>query len=105
MSGNFFINYFQYQGVVGCFCMLNYWFSSYDEICADNYNYSWFMLKGKCRSEKWEFYLCGDKTIKVDRVSVDVLPRGVPPLGFSPYLATDHTPSLSFACLLSVSWV
>ena len=105
MTGKYFINYFQYQGVVGCFCMLNYWFSSYDEICADNYNYSWFMLKGKCRSEKWELYLCGDKTIKVDRVSVDVLPRGVPPLGFSPYLATDHTPSLSFACLLSVSWV
>ena len=35
--------------------MLNYWFSSYDEICPDNYNYSWFKLKDKCRSEKWEF--------------------------------------------------
>ena len=86
MTGKYFINYFQYQGVVGCFCMLNYWFSSNDDICPDNYNYSWFMLKGKCRSEKWEFYLCGDKTIKVDRVSVDVLPSSVPPLGFSPLL-------------------
>ena len=40
--------------------MLNYWFSSYDEICPDKYNYSRFKLKGKCRSEKWEVYLDGD---------------------------------------------
>ena len=32
-----------------------------DEICADNYNYSRFKLKGRCRSEKWEVYLFGDK--------------------------------------------
>ena len=55
MTGNYFFNYFQYQGFVGCFCMLYYWFSSYDEICPDNYNYSWFKLKDKCRSMKWEF--------------------------------------------------
>ena len=42
--------------------------------------------------------LYGDQTIKVDRDSVEVLPRGVPPLGIdgvgfgpSPNLATDHT--------------
>ena len=39
--------------------MLNFWFSSIDEICPDNYNYSRFMLKDKCRSEKWEVYLFG----------------------------------------------
>ena len=37
------------------------------------------MLKDVCRSVKWELYLYGDLIIKVDRDSVDVLPRGVPP--------------------------
>ena len=43
-------------------------------------------------------YLYGDKTIKVDRDSAEVLPRGVPPPGIggvdfssSPNLAKDHT--------------
>ena len=40
MAGKYFINYFQFQEVVGCVCMLNYWFSSSDGICPDNYNYS-----------------------------------------------------------------
>ena len=30
MTGKYFINYFQYQEVVGCVCMLNGWFSSND---------------------------------------------------------------------------
>ena len=37
--GNYFFDYFQYQEFVGCFCMLNYWFSSYVVICAYNYNF------------------------------------------------------------------
>ena len=45
--------------------MLNYWLSSYDDICPDNYNSSRYKLKDKCRSEKWEVYLYGDMTIKV----------------------------------------
>ena len=54
------------------------------------------MLNGKGRSEQWEVYLYGDKTIKVDRDSAEVLPRGVPGIGgvdfgSSPNLATDHT--------------
>ena len=65
MTGKYFFNYFQYQEFVGCVCMLNYWFSSNDDICPDNYNYSRFKLKDKCRSEKWELYLYGDKTIQV----------------------------------------
>ena len=40
MAGKYLFNYFQYQGFVGCICMLNYRFSSYDEICPDYYNYS-----------------------------------------------------------------
>ena len=68
--------YFQYQGFVGCICMLNFWFSSFVEFCADNYIFSLFMLKDMCRSVKWELYLYGDKSIKVDRDSVEVLPRG-----------------------------
>ena len=78
--------------------MLNDWVSSNDEICTDNYNYFRFMSKGKVRSEMWEVYLYSDKTIKVDRDSAEVLPRGVPPpsiggVGFgpSPNLATDRT--------------
>ena len=79
-------------------CMLNGWISSNDETCADNYNYFRFKLKGKWRSEMWEVYLYGGKTIKVDRDCAEVLPRGVPPpgiggvgFGSSPNLATDHT--------------
>ena len=45
MTGNYFFNYFQYQEFVGCVCMLNFWFSSNDEFCPDNYNYSRFKLK------------------------------------------------------------
>ena len=78
--------------------MLNDWTSSNDEICADNYNYFRFKLKGKGRSEMWEVYLYGDKTIKVDLDSAEVLSRGVLPpgiggvgFGSSPNLATDHT--------------
>ena len=54
--------------------------------------------RGKGRSEMREVYLYVDKTIKVDRDSAEVLPRGVPPpsiggVGFgpSPNLATDRT--------------
>ena len=45
--------------------MLNDWISCNDDFCADNYNFSRFKLKDKCRSEKWEVYLYGDMTIKV----------------------------------------
>ena len=92
MTGKYFFNYFQYQEFVGCVCMLNYWFSSNDTICADNYIFSRFKLKGKCRSEKWELYLYGDMTIKVDRDIVEVLPRGVPPPRFFTQLGNgSHT--------------
>ena len=97
MTGKYFINYFQYQEVVGCVCMLNGWFSNNDDICADNYISSRFKLKDICRSEKWELYLYGDKIIKVDRDRVEVLPRVCLRLGSSPNLATGHTPSLSCA--------
>ena len=60
--------------------MLNYWFSSNDDICPDNYNYSRFKLKDKCRSEKWEVYLYGDMTIKVERAQVQFLDSVTCPL-------------------------
>ena len=50
---------------VECVCILNDRFSCNYDICPDNYNYSRFTLKDKCRSEKWEVYLYGDMTIKV----------------------------------------
>ena len=52
MTGKYIIIFFQYQGDVGCVCLLNGWISCNDVFCADNYNYFWFKLKGKCRSEK-----------------------------------------------------
>ena len=36
--------------------------ATYD-ICPDNYNFSRFKLKDKCRSEKWEVYLYADMSI------------------------------------------
>ena len=80
MAGKYFINYFQYQEFVGCVCMLNSWFSSNDDICTDNYNYSRFKLKDKCRSEKWEVYLYGDMTIMVERAQVQFLDSVTCPL-------------------------
>ena len=80
MTGKYTINYFQYQEDVGCVCMLNGWFSSNDDICADNYFFSRFKLKGKCRSEKWEVYLYGDMTIKVERAQVQFLDSVTCPL-------------------------
>ena len=72
--------------------------SSNDEICADNYFYFWFKLNGKGRSEQWEVFLYCDKTFKVDRDSVEVLPWGVPlpdiggvGFGSSPNFDTKHT--------------
>ena len=64
MTGKFFFLY-PVPRVVECVCMLNGWFSSIDDICPDNCNYSRFMLKDKCRSEKWELYLNDDMTIQV----------------------------------------
>ena len=58
--------------------MLFYWFCSYDEICPDNYNYSRFKLKDKCRSEKWEVYLCGDMTIEVVLAQMQFLDSDMP---------------------------
>ena len=50
MKGKYTIDYFQYQDDVGCVGMLNGWFCSIDDICADNHNYYQFKLKGKRRS-------------------------------------------------------
>ena len=72
MTGSYTIYYFQYQGDVGCFCMLNDWISSNDDIPVK--------LKGKCRSEKWEVYLYGDMTIKVERAQVQFLDSVTCPL-------------------------
>ena len=81
LKGKYTINCFQYQEDVEYVCVLNDWISSNDEICADNYNYFRFKLKGTSRSEFWEVYLYGDQTIKVDRDSEEVLSRGVSPPG------------------------
>ena len=60
MTGKYTINCFQYQEDVRCVCV-NDGITSNDEVCADNYNYFWFKLKGKDHSEMWEVYLYGDK--------------------------------------------
>ena len=41
----YFVNYFQYHEFVGCICMLNSWFSSNVQFCADNYIYFLFTLQ------------------------------------------------------------
>ena len=102
MTGKYFFNYFQYQEFVGCVCMLNYWFSSNDTICADNYFFP-VQVEGKCRSEKWELYLYGDMTIKVDRDIVEVLPRGVLPPRFFTQLGNGSHTIFELCRLLSVA--
>ena len=76
IAGNYLFYYFQYFQFVGCICMLNYWFSSFDEICPDFYYFSRFKLKDKCRSAKWELFLYGVMSIKVDRDRVEVVAQG-----------------------------
>ena len=106
MTGKYTINYFQYQEDVGCVCMLNDRTSSNDEICPDNYNYFRFKLKGKGRSETWEVCPYGDKTIKMDRDSAEVLSRGnTPALVVSAVVRHQTwqcTPSTGCACILSL---
>ena len=65
MTGKYFVYYFQYKEDVGCVGLLNGWFSSNDDICPDNFYYSRFKLKDKCRSEKWEVYLYADMPVVV----------------------------------------
>ena len=48
LTGNY-AQFFPVPRGRGCVCMLNGRFSSNDTICADNYIYFLFMLKGQCR--------------------------------------------------------
>ena len=43
--------------------------SCYDGVCADQLHLLPVQVAGMCRSAKWELYLYGDMSIKVDRVS------------------------------------
>ena len=105
MTGNYFFDYFQYQEDAGCVCMLNFWFSRFDIICADNYIYFLVQVAGLCRSEKWELYLFGDETFMVDRDSVEVLPRGVPLFRFFTQLGNESHTIFGLCLPLSVAWV
>ena len=104
MTGNYLFNYFQYQEVVGCVCMLNGWFSSNDTICADNYIYFRFKLQA-CVAVRSGSCICTAIlpswwTVIVWKCCPGVCLR----LGSSPSLATDHT--IFVLCrLLSVAWV
>ena len=86
------------------------WISSNDEICADNYIYFRFKLKGKGRSEQWEVFLYGDKTIKVTVIARKCCPGVCLRLALVVSALVLHptwqriTPSMSCACLLSVAW-
>ena len=106
MTGKYAFNYFQYQVDVGCVCMLNGWFSSNDDICADNYFFSRFKLKGKCRSEKWDVYLYGDETIKVERAQVQFLDSGDMPVVVTTGLGVQTCRELWFStvAVLGSSW-
>ena len=96
--------------------MLNFWFSSNDEFCADNYIYFRFtllacvavssgrcictvfpvQLDGQCRSEKWEVYLYGDFPFWWTVVVWKCCPGVCLRLGFHP-IWQRITPSLSCA--------
>ena len=84
--------------------------SSNDEICADNYIYFRFKLIGKGRSEQWEVFLYCDKTIKMTVIARKCCPGVCLRLAFVVSASVLHptwqriTPSMSCACLLSVSW-
>jgi len=101
MKGRYTVMYFKYIASSGCLCLFNDWIKSSDRICADNYNYFKFTLKGgnfwKRTTEVWEFFLYGDNTMKIKRDGVviveGVVPDGMGSAGFgsSPNLATDHT--------------
>ena len=66
MTGKYTINCFQYQEDVRCVCVLNDGITSNDEVCADNYNYLWFKLKGKGRSAgsaATQVQVCGETVV------------------------------------------
>ena len=62
--------------------LLNYWFSSNDVFCADNYIYFRFKLQDKCRSEKWGVVSVRRYVHQGGPCQREVLPRGVPSLRF-----------------------
>jgi len=78
MTGVFTVNYFKYTDT--CFCMFNDWLSGQTQICADNYNYFRFRLKGgrfwSRVFETWEVYVYGDGTIRVVVNDVERIARG-----------------------------
>ena len=84
--------------------------SSNDEICADFYIYFRFKLIGKGRSEQWEVFLYCDKTIKMTVIVWKCCPGVCLRLAFVVSASVLHppgqriTPSMSCACLLSVTW-
>ena len=83
--------------------MLNYWFSSFDEICPDKYNYSRFKLKDNCRSEKWEVYLYGDMSSRWTVIVWKCCPGCASASILTQLGNVSHT-IYGFACLLSVAW-
>ena len=107
MTGKYTFYYFQYQEDVGCVFMLNGWFSNNDDICADNYIFSRFKLKGKCRSEKWEVYLYGDMTIKVERAQVQFLDSGDMPVVVTTGHGSRRAENCGFStvAVLGSSWI
>ena len=58
VTGNYFFNYFQFHEFVRCVCMLNYWFSSIDDICADNRNYFLVQVEGQVFAVRSGSYFC-----------------------------------------------
>lgn len=81
MKGRYTVMYFKYVPLSGCLCLFNDWISSTGPMCANNYNYYRFKLKGcsgwwKCTSEMWEFYLYGDQTMMIKRDNKVILARG-----------------------------
>ena len=68
MTGKYAINYFQYQEDVVCL------HAGWLVLAATT------KLKGKCRCERWEVYLCGDMTIKVVLAQVQFLDSGDMPV-------------------------
>ena len=84
--------------------MLNFWFSRYDTICADNFIYSRFKLKDICRSAKWEVYFDRAHDHQGGPCSCGSVAQGCASALVLTQLGNVSHITYGFACLLGVAW-
>ena len=107
MTGKYFINYFQYQEVVGCVCMLNYWFSSND-VFAQTTTTTLELMKGKYTFNYLQYQgvwcvamSCGGENFSPDGAYDSALDSVMPMKGNTPSITSSTLVDVGCVCMLN----